>query len=49
MSDMTPHLRLEELVRHYAGAPAPAVDHVSLDLPKGALLALLGPSGCGKT
>jgi putative spermidine/putrescine transport system ATP-binding protein len=49
MSDTSPHLRLEQLVRHYAGAPAPAVDRVSLDLPRGALLALLGPSGCGKT
>ncbi|MBC9178323.1 ATP-binding cassette domain-containing protein, partial [Roseomonas ludipueritiae] len=37
------------MVRHYAGAPAPAVDQVSLGLPRGALLALLGPSGCGKT
>jgi putative spermidine/putrescine transport system ATP-binding protein len=44
-----PHLRLDGLVRHYAGAPAPAVDRVTLDLPRGALLALLGPSGCGKT
>jgi len=49
MSDAAPHLRLEHLTRHYAGAPAPAVDAISLDLPRGALLALLGPSGCGKT
>jgi spermidine/putrescine ABC transporter ATP-binding subunit len=26
-----------------------AVDHVSLDIPKGAFATLLGPSGCGKT
>ncbi|MXP64619.1 ABC transporter ATP-binding protein [Roseomonas sp. M0104] len=49
MSGAAPHLRLEGLTRHYGGAPAPAVDAVSLDLPRGALLALLGPSGCGKT
>jgi len=49
MSGAEPHLRLENLVRHYAGAPAPAVDRVSIGLPRGALLALLGPSGCGKT
>jgi putative spermidine/putrescine transport system ATP-binding protein len=49
MTETTPHLRLDRLVRHYAGAPTPAVDRISLDLPRGALLALLGPSGCGKT
>jgi putative spermidine/putrescine transport system ATP-binding protein len=48
-TDTAPHLRLDGLVRHYSGAPAPAVDRISLDLPRGALLALLGPSGCGKT
>jgi spermidine/putrescine transport system ATP-binding protein len=26
-----------------------AVDHVDLDIPKGAFISLLGPSGCGKT
>ncbi|WP_428910756.1 ABC transporter ATP-binding protein [Niallia sp. Krafla_26] len=26
-----------------------AIDHISLDIPKGSFLTLLGPSGCGKT
>jgi sulfate/thiosulfate transport system ATP-binding protein len=26
-----------------------AIDHIDLDVPTGALMALLGPSGCGKT
>ncbi|WP_439598466.1 ABC transporter ATP-binding protein [Falsiroseomonas sp.] len=43
------HLRLERLERRFPGAATPAVDGISLDLPQGALLALLGPSGCGKT
>ncbi len=43
------HLRLERLTRRFPGTATPAVDGISLDLPQGALLALLGPSGCGKT
>jgi putative spermidine/putrescine transport system ATP-binding protein len=42
------HLLLERLTRRFGSNP-PAVDELSLALPKGALLALLGPSGCGKT
>jgi putative spermidine/putrescine transport system ATP-binding protein len=42
------HLVLAGLTRRFGTNP-PAVDTLSLDVPRGALLALLGPSGCGKT
>ncbi len=45
---MAAHLVLERLTRRFGSNP-PAVDRLTLELPKGSLLALLGPSGCGKT
>ena len=42
------HVRLENLTKRFGSGP-PAVDGMSLDVPRGEFLALLGPSGCGKT
>ncbi len=40
-------LELRALTKEFAAFTA--VDHLDLDVPKGAFFALLGPSGCGKT
>jgi ABC-type glutathione transport system ATPase component len=45
-------LSLRDLVVEYptpSGKPLRAVDHVTLDVPSGEILALVGESGCGKT
>ncbi len=40
-------LRLQEVVKTYDGTVA--VDHVSFEVPRGAIYGLLGPNGAGKT
>ena len=40
---------LSHIVKHYPGSAVPAVDDVSLVIPKGSFTTLLGPSGCGKS
>jgi putative ABC transport system ATP-binding protein len=44
-------IRIEELGRHFLSGPKPvvALNHVSLELPRGQMIALRGPSGCGKS
>ncbi|HEY9710769.1 MAG TPA: ABC transporter ATP-binding protein [Oculatellaceae cyanobacterium] len=42
-------LHIEGLTKQFSQTTIPAVEAVTLTLPKGDLLGLLGPSGCGKT
>lgn len=38
-----------EATKSYRGAPAPAVDRLTLEVPAGEICVLVGESGCGKT
>jgi osmoprotectant transport system ATP-binding protein len=42
-------IRLVNVRKVFDDASRPAVGDLSLDIPRGALVALVGPSGCGKT
>ena len=42
-------IRLVGVTKMFPGSATPAVDHLDLDLPAGAITVLVGPSGCGKT
>ena len=42
-------IRLDQVSKWYAGASAPAVEELSMEMPAGQVTALVGPSGCGKT
>jgi osmoprotectant transport system ATP-binding protein len=42
-------LEFSHVVKRYAGQERAAVDHLSLEVPAGAICVLVGPSGCGKT
>ncbi len=47
-SAATPFLQIRDVVKDFGGG-AVAVNHVSIDIAKGEIFALLGSSGCGKT
>jgi osmoprotectant transport system ATP-binding protein len=42
-------IEIRDLSKHFAGAPRPAIDHLTLTVPAGEVCVLIGPSGCGKT
>ena len=42
-------IRFQNVSFTYTGADHPALDHVSLTVPQGSMLALVGPSGSGKS
>ena len=39
----------DAITKSYPGQGSPAVDNLSLTIPRGELVAFVGPSGCGKT
>ena len=47
MSDVM--IRLDGVTKTFPGSEEPAVDRLSLDIPRGELVVFVGPSGCGKT
>ncbi len=42
-------IELQELTKTFPGQSAPAVDRLSLKVPRGEIVVFVGPSGCGKT
>jgi phosphate transport system ATP-binding protein len=46
-SNQTPEARIADLCLSYGNAPA--LKHISMDIPRGQVTAFIGPSGCGKS
>ncbi|WP_407306969.1 ABC transporter ATP-binding protein [Desulfosporosinus sp. SB140] len=42
-------IELEQVTKQYSGQAIPAVEQLSLSIPKGEICVLVGPSGCGKS
>jgi osmoprotectant transport system ATP-binding protein len=42
-------IRLDKLSKRYPGTDVPAVDKLTMDIPRGEIVVFVGPSGCGKT
>ena len=42
-------ISLQHVRKSFPGAPEPAVDDLSLEIPEGEIVVLVGPSGCGKS
>jgi len=42
-------IELKQITKQYPGQAMPAVDQLSLSIPKGEICVLVGPSGCGKS
>ena len=45
----TTAIRLDQITKRFEGTTEPAVDNLTLDVPRGSVVSLIGPSGCGKT
>jgi osmoprotectant transport system ATP-binding protein len=42
-------IHLDQLTKRFPGQAEPAVDGVTMDIPRGEIVVFVGPSGCGKT